>query len=215
MAYAVTTEKKILGANYGLSFIVPAVNTRFTSNLFDKSAEAAGVSDLYFSPIVLGWEMGNATYILNYGFYAPSGDFDPSKALNPGLGFWEHQIQGGMTYSFDEKKLWNGSFLTTWEINMSKTGLDITPGPMFTAEYSLGRRFFKYAGTQASPAVFITSSPSTPAAVSICWSPAISTAPSPSARSSSSSIPFGISASTSATSSSSVRCPGPQARCSS
>jgi hypothetical protein len=146
MGYAVTTEKKILGANYGLMFLLPAVNTRFTANLFDRSAEAAGVSDLFFSPIVLGWEQDNATYTLNYGFYAPSGDFDPTKALNPGLGFWEHQIQAGMTYSFDAKKLWNGSFLTTWEINHSKTGLDITPGPMFTAEYSLGRRFFKYAG---------------------------------------------------------------------
>jgi hypothetical protein len=64
--------------------------------------------------------------------------------LNPGLGFWEHQIQGGMTYNFDKKKLWNASGLTTWEINMSKSGLDVKPGPIFTGEYSFGRRFFKY-----------------------------------------------------------------------
>jgi hypothetical protein len=31
-AYAVTTQKKILGANYGLSVIFPIVNTRFTAN---------------------------------------------------------------------------------------------------------------------------------------------------------------------------------------
>ncbi|HXC95301.1 MAG TPA: transporter [Edaphobacter sp.] len=146
MGYAVTTDKKILGANYGLMFLVPAVNTRFTSTLFDASAEAAGVSDVFFAPIVLGWEKGNANYILNYGFYAPSGNFNPALPLNPGLGFWEHQVQGGMTYSLDKKKLWNTSVLTTWEINMSKTGLDVKPGPMFTAEYSFGRRFFKYAG---------------------------------------------------------------------
>jgi len=146
MAYAVTTEKKILGANYGLMFLVPAVNTRFTSNLFDASAAAAGVSDIFFAPIVLGWDRGKTAFTLNYGFYAPTGDFNPSLALNPGLGFWEHQIQAGTTVNLDEKKLWNTSVLTTWEINMSKIGLDITPGPMFTAEYSFGRRFFKYAG---------------------------------------------------------------------
>jgi hypothetical protein len=32
-AYAVTTQKKILGATYGLSVIFPVVNTRFTANL--------------------------------------------------------------------------------------------------------------------------------------------------------------------------------------
>src|SRR5215469_7240405 len=55
MEYAVTTEKKILGANYGLMVLIPAVNQRFTSNLFDTSANAAGLSDMFFSPIVLGW----------------------------------------------------------------------------------------------------------------------------------------------------------------
>lgn len=42
-AYAVITQKKILGADYGLSVIFPVVNTRFTANLFDASAESAGL----------------------------------------------------------------------------------------------------------------------------------------------------------------------------
>jgi hypothetical protein len=142
--YAVTTQKKILGAEYGLSVIIPVVNTRFTANLFDASAASAGVSDIYFAPVVLGWEKGNANYTVNYGFYAPTGNFDPSLPLNPGLGFWEHQIQAGATYSIGKPKLWNTSLLTTWEINHSKSGLDIKPGPMFTGEYSFGRRFNKY-----------------------------------------------------------------------
>ncbi len=142
--YTVTTPKKILGADYGLNFIIPVVNTRFTSNLFDASAQTAGVSDIYFAPIVLGWEKGQANFTVNYGFYAPTGAFDPSSPLNPGLGFWEQQIQAGTTYALDKKKLWNTSILTTWEINQSKSGLDLKPGPMFTGEYSFGRRFFKY-----------------------------------------------------------------------
>jgi hypothetical protein len=96
-----------------------------------------------FQPISLGWEKGKATYTANYSFYAPSGDFDPNSPLNPGLGFWEQQIQAGLTYNFDKKKLWNASVLTTWEINHSKIGLDVKPGPIFTADYSFGRRFFK------------------------------------------------------------------------
>jgi hypothetical protein len=143
-AYSVVTPKKILGGDYSLAFMVPILNTRFSANLFNASAESAGVSDILFEPIGLGWEKGKANYTANYSFYAPSGNFDPSLPLNPGLGFWEHQIQAGMTYVFDKKKLWNASGLTTWEINQSKTGLDVKPGPIFTGEYSFGRRFFKY-----------------------------------------------------------------------
>jgi hypothetical protein len=152
--YSVTTQKKILGAEYGLSVIIPIVNTRFTANLFNASAESGGVSDLYFAPVVLGWEKGNANYLVNYGFYAPSGNFDPSSPLNPGLGFWEHQIQAGATYSIGKPKLWNTSFLTTWEINQSKIGLAVTPGPMLTGEY----RFAVGSTTERYPCAGPTSS---------------------------------------------------------
>jgi hypothetical protein len=143
-AYSVVTPKKILGGDYGLAFMVPVLNTRFNSNLFDKSAQSAGVSDILFEPVGLGWTIGKADYTVNYSFYAPSGDFDPNSSLNPGLGFWEHQIQAGLTYNLDKKKLWNVAGLTTWEINHSKSGLDVKPGPIFTGEYGFGRRFFKY-----------------------------------------------------------------------
>jgi hypothetical protein len=142
--YQVTTEKKILGASYGLSFIVPVVNTRLTANVFNVTLQQAGISDIYFSPLVLGWQKGKANYLLNYGFYAPTGDFNPSSFVNQGLGFWEHQIQAGASYSFDKRKLWNTSLLSTWEINHSKTGLDLKPGPMMNLEYSLGHRFDHY-----------------------------------------------------------------------
>ena len=143
-AYSVTTDKKVLGGKYTLAFMVPVLNTRFSANLFNASAESAGVSDVLFEPIGLGWEKGKTDYTASYSFYAPSGDFDPSSPLNPGLGFWEHQIQAGVTYNIDKKKLWNVAGLTTWEINHSKSGLDVKPGPIFTGEYGFGRRFFKY-----------------------------------------------------------------------
>ena len=142
--YAMTTQKKILGGSYGFSVIIPVVNTRFAANLFNTSAESGGLSDIYVAPLVLGWEKGNANYTVNYGFYAPSGYYDPSTALNAGLGFWEQQIQAGMTYSIGKPKLWNASFLTTWEINQTKGSVDIKPGPMLTGEYGFGRRFDKY-----------------------------------------------------------------------
>jgi hypothetical protein len=143
--YSMTTPKKFLGADYGWSFLVPVVNTRFTADEYNTTAQSGGLSDCYFAPIVLGWTKGNANFLVNYGFWAPTGEFNPAAALNPGLGFWEQQIQAGTTYSIGKTKLWNTSGLTTWEINQTKEqGVDVKPGPMFTGEYSFGRRFDKY-----------------------------------------------------------------------
>jgi len=142
--FQTTTKTRILGATYGLNFILPVVNTRLQADVFDTTAQNAGMSDWFFAPVILGWSKGKAEYVLNYGFYAPTGQFDPNSGFNPGLGFWEHQVQAGTTYSIDKKKLWNTSLLSTWEINHSKTGKDLKPGPMANFEYSFGRRFFKY-----------------------------------------------------------------------
>ena len=142
--YSMTTPLKFLGAEYGFSVLIPVVNTRFNLDEFNATEQAAGISDIYVAPLVLGWTKGNANFLLNYGFYAPSGNFDPTKSMNPGLGFWEQQFQAGTTLNLDKRKLWNTSVLTTWEINQPKLGQDLRGGPMFTGEYSFGRRFFKY-----------------------------------------------------------------------
>lgn len=144
VAYSYTSEKKILGGLYGMAFMVPVLNTRFNSDRFNASAQSAGLSDIMLEPINLGWQKGAANYTLNYSIYAPTGDFDPNSPLNTGLGFWEHQIQAGMSLSLDKKKFWNTSAMTTWEINHSNLGEDAKAGPIFTGEYSFGRRFFKY-----------------------------------------------------------------------
>lgn len=83
LAYSLTTHKRFLGGEYGLAFMAPVLNTRFTSNVFEASVESAGLSDILFEPIYLGWTKGKTDYTVNYGFYAPSGDFDPDSPLNP------------------------------------------------------------------------------------------------------------------------------------
>ncbi len=144
VVYQETTHQKVLGADYAFSVIFPVVNSRIVDATPVPTAPVPGFSDMYFPPVTLGWSAHKANYLLAYGFYAPTGSFDPTKSQNSGLGFWEQQIQGGASYSFDSKELWNASVLTTWEINQSKTGLDLKPGRMFNAEYSLGHRFDKH-----------------------------------------------------------------------
>jgi len=145
MVFQMTTPKKFLGAWYGFEVIVPVVNTRLQGNEVSPSAQSAGLSDLYVAPLVLGWRKGQSTYLVEYGFYAPTGAFNPSNSFNPGLGFWEQQVQAGTTRYFDKKQLWNGSVLSTWEFNQTKSSEDLKPGPMTTFEYSFGRRLLHYS----------------------------------------------------------------------
>lgn len=138
--FEVTLPVKLLGAYYGFSATVPFVNTRLEGDSLAPSVQSAGLSDIYVAPIVLGWYEGKATYLVNFGFYAPTGSFNSAAAFNPGLGFWEQQLQAGATYNFDQKKLWNASLLSTWEFNDGKQRRNLKPGPMATFEYSFGRR---------------------------------------------------------------------------
>jgi hypothetical protein len=139
----VMLPKKFLGATYGFNLTVPIANTRLEGNGFGPFLQSAGLSDIYVAPVVLGWDKGRSTYLFDAGFYAPTGDFNRSSPLNPGLGFWEEQLQAGATYNFDKNKLWNASLLSTWEFNQGKQRRDLQPGPMATFEYSFGRRFLK------------------------------------------------------------------------
>ena len=55
VAYSVTTHKRILGGDYGISAIFPIVNTRVSFAPLNTNVQEAGVSDIYFAPVVLGW----------------------------------------------------------------------------------------------------------------------------------------------------------------
>jgi hypothetical protein len=72
-SYGVVMEKKILGGQYGLAFIVPPLNARFNSYQFNASAESAGISDILFQPIVLGRTKGQGRYTVNYSFIRLAG----------------------------------------------------------------------------------------------------------------------------------------------
>jgi hypothetical protein len=135
------TKFKIFGGNYGMMALVPWLSQRLSSEILPSgSASHEGVTDVLLMPAMVGWSKKRVDILTTYGFWAPSGPFDPNKVANIGLGFWEHQLQLGTTVHLDEKKSWDASLLTTWEINHTKAGIDVKPGPMMTAEYALERR---------------------------------------------------------------------------
>jgi hypothetical protein len=83
------TKTKFLGADYGFSFLVPIMNQRFSTNILpNKSFGAYGVSDIFFTPLQLGWHKSRADYLFAYTLVAPTGDFSSDNVFNTGLGMW-------------------------------------------------------------------------------------------------------------------------------
>jgi hypothetical protein len=135
---------KFLGADYSASVIVPLLSQRIQSDAIPGgSFQNYGVSDIYISPLTLGWHLKAADVLFNWGIYAPAGSYDPNKLSNVGLGFWENQFQLGSTVHLDHAKTISLSALTTWEINGKKIDSDDHPGEMFTIEYGLGKTLLK------------------------------------------------------------------------
>jgi hypothetical protein len=138
------TPTKFLGADYGFVFGVPVTNQRLVNDILPTgSVSKAGVSDILFEPVMLGWHKSRTDILFTYGFYAPTGDYNSENVSNVGLGFFENQFQLGSTFHLDQAKTLNASLLTTWEINQNKAGEDIKPGEMFTLEYGVGKKFLK------------------------------------------------------------------------
>ena len=139
------SDWKVLGAKYA-AYIAPSFSSSSvgaslataTGRGINSDTSSFGVGDLFVQPLWLGWSRTNWDFALGYGFYAPVGkystetvtlpvvgSFKSESSDNIGLGFWEQQIQGAvswypwadkrmavsavMTYGIPQKKLHEGS----------------------------------------------------------------------------------------------------------
>ena len=133
------TKKKFLGANYGVQFAVPLLNTQLELPRLNKGG---GASDLYVMPLWLGWNKKRAEYVASYAFFAPTGRFTPGGD-NSGLGMWSHEISGGTTVYLDKKKSWHVSALASYELHQKKQDEDVRVGDLLTIEGGVGKTALK------------------------------------------------------------------------
>jgi hypothetical protein len=136
------TKKKFLGANYGVQFAVPLLNTQLELLRLNRGSGGGGASDLYVMPLWLGWNRKRAEYVASYAFFAPTGRFTPGGD-NSGLGMWSHEIAGGTTVYLNKKKSWHVSALASYEIHQKKQGTDVRVGDLLTIEGGVGKTALK------------------------------------------------------------------------
>ncbi|MCP5517331.1 MAG: transporter [Verrucomicrobiales bacterium] len=134
------TSWQVLGGYYGMDVLVPLIYK-------DVSAPGAidsefNVGDIFVEPITLSWHWKQADLGVGYGFWAPTGYFDPPA--NTGQGAWAHMMTLGGTVYADTNKTWAVSALARYEINYENGDLQITPGNTLSLEWSVSKTLAKF-----------------------------------------------------------------------
>jgi hypothetical protein len=104
-----------------------------------------GFTDMFFSPIGLGWHWSEFHLITALGAFAPTGKFDFGENDNTGLGFWTAMPFALGTYRTQRGIFEDLPLLATgglfYEIHSNQQGRDFRPGDSFTFEWNLGLEF--------------------------------------------------------------------------
>jgi hypothetical protein len=142
------SQFKILGANCGFMFFPGFTDNKLEVPILDIDDRVdTGFTDLYFSPINLGWHTDQADFTAGLGVYAPTGRFDPEASDNRGLGMWTFEPYLGTTLYFDEAKSWHFATTAFYEMHTEKKDTEIKVGDILTLEGGFGKSFMQGALT--------------------------------------------------------------------
>ena len=143
------TEKKILGADYGMSLIVPIVSKDIEIAVpqlgIDSDDAGIGLGDIFVEPVILGWHTQRWDVALGLGVQLATGDWDdtgePANG-DPGNGYSNGLLTFGATYYLDEAKSWTASALSRTVIYFGEQDdTDYQPGDEFIIDWGVGKQF--------------------------------------------------------------------------
>jgi hypothetical protein len=117
------------GAPY-LSFAAGIPWSRLSIRVDDPRVhlDPAGLGDIFVQPIQAGWRQKRFDVVTGYGFYAPTGKFEPRTGNGVGRGYWTHQFSAGGAVFPTKDRLNRASALVSYDVNLKKRGIDIRRG---------------------------------------------------------------------------------------
>lgn len=136
------SDFEILGGNYSAMAVVPFANILVDFPRLDHGGSTGiALSQLFVSPVSLGWHFPQADVTFAYGLYAPTGRYTAGASNNTGLGMWCNEFSLRGTVFFDPAKNWHFSTALFYDINSKKKDLDWKTGNPFTLMYGLGTNY--------------------------------------------------------------------------
>ncbi|BAX82199.1 SphA family protein [Labilibaculum antarcticum] len=155
------TNKKFLGADYGMNIIVPLVSTDLSIGAFGISDSQFALADITVEPVILGWHKDRFDAAFAVAAILPVGKYDMTEAVSTGKGMWTGMVTFGGTYYLTKNKLWAASALCRYETHSEKDDYKVTTGDGFGFEWGVSKTIPKanavwelgvtgYAGWQVS-----------------------------------------------------------------
>lgn len=134
MRFVHVTDKKILGADWGVQLLVPVVY--LDVHMMGMQDNRWGLGDIIFNPIILGWHSKNLHVTTGLDIFAPTGDYDKTRLANPGRNYWTFEPVVGVSYLSDSGIEASGKFM--YDFNTKNNDIDYQSGQEFHVDYALG-----------------------------------------------------------------------------
>lgn len=131
------TDKKVLGADYGVEAIVPMIKKDFDFQAAGYNNDKSGIGDVYVGPVVLGWHGANWDAVGAAGVWLDTADSD--ELASPGNGYQGTMLTAGATRYLNADKSVSASALMRYEIN-GKNDAGFEPGDQISLEWGLGKK---------------------------------------------------------------------------
>jgi hypothetical protein len=138
---------KLCGGSWGCQIDIPCEMMSIDAVYFNRTFEGAGkklkLSDIYFEPVNFRWNWDRLYFFIAYGFYAPTGKYQPFSMKNSSLGNWGQLFTGAFTLFLDQGNTFSISAYANYEIHSKTKGIDYRAGDNFCLDWGVGKTFDK------------------------------------------------------------------------
>ena len=136
------TDKKILGADYGMDMLIPFVCVDFELGGVQSNNDMC-YGDICIEPVDLAWHGDNYDIGAALAVWIPTGKYNVSNPASPGKDFWSTMFTLGGTYYLDPEKTWSASILSRYEIHSTKDHTEDRPGNNLLFEWGVAKSYAK------------------------------------------------------------------------
>ena len=132
-------------ARFASAVTIPIANNSLSSSTQGAISGGGGLGDIYFQPVIFGWNLDRVDIRGIVGVLAPTGKFTAGAKDNVGNGYWTPVIASGQTFYLSADKATTISLFEMYEFHTTQSGTQIGPGETFDLDYSVMRAFPFYA----------------------------------------------------------------------
>jgi len=133
------TKKKIFGANYYITLLVPFAYVDFRVKKTGVNDRGWSYGDICFEFLGLAWHRKYHDTLFSLAIYTPTGKYSRHKPASIGKGFWTLMTSYGETFFLDSNKTWTLSTMIRYEYHSKKNRESVRPGQDLAFEWSIGK----------------------------------------------------------------------------